>query len=228
MEFKPLAGLTRGTCVLQELCVAGAIASIFTDYYDYRCYSELGPEVDPAVDFVASDAVSGVLALVYGGLVLVCMVFFLMWVFRVNKNLRRLSHAPMVFTPGWAVGWFFIPVACLWKPYQAMREIWRVSHRDANAPLHLLGWWWLLSLLSSMMGMQVARSWFGAETSDDYACAALVSVGCDVVDAVAAFLTVLVVKRIAAAYEENFVEPCADFPTGGPVLRPPPLPPAVQ
>jgi len=51
-------------------------------------------------------------------------VIFLRWIYRTNKNLHVLSSEHMTFSPGWSLGWYFIPVANLFKPYQAMKEIW--------------------------------------------------------------------------------------------------------
>ncbi len=75
-------------------------------------------------------------------------VAVLLWIHRANSNARALGATNMKFTPGWAVGWYFVPVAWFWKPYQAMREIWQASADPANwerqwAP-PLLGWWWAL------------------------------------------------------------------------------------
>ena len=36
------------------------------------------------------------------------------------------------FTPGWSVGWFFVPIMNPWKPFQAMREIWQASAEPGN------------------------------------------------------------------------------------------------
>ena len=55
----------------------------------------------------------------------------------------------MEFTPAWAVAWFFIPVANLFMPYRAMREIYRASEPtrfgrdwgDAEVPPMLPLWW---------------------------------------------------------------------------------------
>ena len=55
------------------------------------------------------------------------IVVFLIWINRANKNSRALGAQNMQFTPGWCVGWWFIPIASLWKPYQAVREIWKTS-----------------------------------------------------------------------------------------------------
>jgi hypothetical protein len=39
--------------------------------------------------------------------------------------------ANLRFSPGWAVGWWFIPFANLVMPYLTVRELWKAS--DANA-----------------------------------------------------------------------------------------------
>src|SRR5829696_9110674 len=44
------------------------------------------------------------------------VVFFLIWLFRVHKNLDALAASNREFTPGWAVAWWFIPFAKLVKP----------------------------------------------------------------------------------------------------------------
>jgi Domain of unknown function (DUF4328) len=57
----------------------------------------------------------------------------------------------MAFSPGWAVGFYFIPVVALWKPFLAMKEIWSASEapgdRARNSPRvlkipWLLASWW--------------------------------------------------------------------------------------
>ncbi|MDE0032024.1 MAG: DUF4328 domain-containing protein [Deltaproteobacteria bacterium] len=73
------------------------------------------------------------------------------WIHRANSNARALGARGMAFTPGGAVGWYFVPIANLWKPYQAMREIWKASagplgwqRRSVSA---LLPCWWLLAIV---------------------------------------------------------------------------------
>ena len=51
------------------------------------------------------------------------MVLFFVWIRRANINADALVRSRMEFTPGWAVGWFFVPFANLFKPYQVMAEI---------------------------------------------------------------------------------------------------------
>ena len=57
---------------------------------------------------------------------------FLVWFGLSYRNLSFLGARDLVFTPGRAVGWWFVPLACWWKPYAALVEIWHAS--DPTAP----------------------------------------------------------------------------------------------
>lgn len=88
-------------------------------------------------------------------------ILILAWIYRANANASGLGAAGMQFTPAWAVGWYFVPVANLVKPFDAMREIWRASaHPPAwwryPAP-SLLGWWWFFLLLAILAGNVAPR-----------------------------------------------------------------------
>lgn len=82
-------------------------------------------------------------------------VLFLMWIHRTNRNAHSLSGG-MDVTPGWAVGWFFVPLVSLWKPFQALDQTWRVSTdptrwKALDTPF-LLRLWWGLYLSSNVIG----------------------------------------------------------------------------
>jgi len=77
------------------------------------------------------------------------ILLFCVWIRRANINADALVASGMEFTPGWAVGWFFVPFANLFKPYQAMAEIYRASDPKndpdywslAEVPRYLMLWW---------------------------------------------------------------------------------------
>lgn len=90
---------------------------------------------------------------------IVGIVLFCMWVYRANKNAHALGAAKMQFTPGWAVGYYFIPILNLFKPYQSMKEIYQASDENAGAEnwkyVTTPGWllaWWLFWLASNFLG----------------------------------------------------------------------------
>ena len=49
------------------------------------------------------------------------------WQHRAHANLWAFARSGLRFTPGWAVGWWFVPIASLWKPFEAVRELWKAS-----------------------------------------------------------------------------------------------------
>lgn len=69
---------------------------------------------------------------------LATIVTFLIWLYRVYSNLSPLKARDLEFTPGWAVGWWFIPFANLIKPYQAVTEAWRESDPNYDPELGFL------------------------------------------------------------------------------------------
>lgn len=73
------------------------------------------------------------------------------WIFFSARNARALGATGLKIRPGWAVGWYFIPFANLWKPYQAMNEIWQASKEpldwESQQPSSRVGLWWTLWLV---------------------------------------------------------------------------------
>lgn len=71
-----------------------------------------------------------------------------MWMHRAFRNLPALGATNLTWSPAWAAGGWFIPVANLVFPYLVARELWR-----ATAPLAprilLEAWWaaWVLCVL---------------------------------------------------------------------------------
>jgi len=80
-------------------------------------------------------------------------IFWFVWTYRIVKNAHCLTYRPLRFGPGWAVGYYFIPILNLFRPYQALSDAYRVSKNPSDwaaaSGSYLLGWWWGLFLLSS-------------------------------------------------------------------------------
>ncbi|MGB0798912.1 MAG: DUF4328 domain-containing protein, partial [Planktomarina sp.] len=85
------------------------------------------------VDFV--DTVGPLVAFPFIGILISAYVASGMWIYRAAHNANQISPSETRITPGWSVGWFFIPVASLWKPYQAMRHTWNTAMDAASARL---------------------------------------------------------------------------------------------
>lgn len=88
-------------------------------------------------------------------------IVILMWIYRANKNLRALGATNMRFSPGWSVGWYFVPLLSLWKPYQAMKEIFlkskELSSNTTGNKSLLLPAWWALWIITEIIGQIIWR-----------------------------------------------------------------------
>jgi len=94
---------------------------------------------------------AGILALAS---LIVLVVLFCVWIYRVSCNSRALGIQDMRFSPGWAITWFFIPVANYFRPFQVVSEIWKASNpatqdnwKEKSTPFLIKAWWgtWLIS-----------------------------------------------------------------------------------
>lgn len=113
------------------------------------------PEPDPITLIVILVSISTIPILI------VSIILVSMWIYRGHDNLRAAGFEKE-FSPGWAVGWYFVPFANFVMPFRAMRELWNLSHRESDdihavsAP-QLTQWWgfWIggniLSTISSRM-----------------------------------------------------------------------------
>jgi hypothetical protein len=43
-------------------------------------------------------------------------ILFLRWTYLTKKNTTALGASGLAFSPGWSVGYYFVPVLTLWKP----------------------------------------------------------------------------------------------------------------
>jgi hypothetical protein len=147
------------------------------------------------------------------------IVVFAMWIYRANYNARQLGAAGMEFTPGWSVGWYFIPIANLWKPYQAMKEIWKASAAPGHWQDHphgeILQWWWGLFLLSNFLNQAALRLAMRADTISEIVFASTTSVVADAVDVVSSLTAIVLVGQIYRMQMAHRASPAAAGVSGG-------------
>lgn len=133
-------------------------------------------------------------------LLLVTGIVFLKWTARANRNVRAFGATGLRFSPSFAAGCHFIPVASLWKPYQAMREIWQASRLPTawqGQPVSaILGvWWafWVFAILADRLGAQLTGD---ARRIEDLIKATYILVAADVSEILVTLAALAVVASI--------------------------------
>ena len=189
------------------------------------------PEVDP--NQVTSDNLAGslallsqgVLGLVSAGVYIATAVIFLMWLYRACSNLPAFGAQKRFigYSPGWAVGYFFLPFANLFMPYQAIKELWQKSQPPSEealfssslSPPGVFPLWWGFWLACNFAGNIYFRlSTASASRQVIFSLGAAV----DVFTIIAAWLATMVIKEI----DERQTHAAGDVPAA-PVPPPPPV-----
>jgi hypothetical protein len=83
----------------------------------------------------------------------VAVPLFAIWIHRIQTNTFALGILDLQYTPAWAVGWFFVPIANLLMPYWVMREMWCANRNPSGWQNDTNRWlilWWLLFLASTV------------------------------------------------------------------------------
>ena len=159
--FRDATTLTRCLKALLWLKIAVDLVAILSTFLQIGVLLSLQQHLYASAsaaqaDAHASDVERRAIGLVQIAVLVITGLVFLRWIFRANANARQLGAADMRFTPGWSIGWYFVPFANLWKPYQAMKEIWLASAAPADWQNHprgaILPWWWFCFLLSGITG----------------------------------------------------------------------------
>jgi len=154
----------------------------------------------------SNDARQSIIGLIYLVIFIITSVVFLKWVHRANLNCRGFGAQGMKYTPGWSVGYYFIPILNLFRPYQVMKEIWKASKNPVAWQVQegsaLLGWWWALWLISGVLGQLSFRMSLNAQTVDSLKAATVVSIISGIVDIPLCIVAVLLVSGIFTMQEK--------------------------
>jgi len=134
----------------------------------------------------ANDSRQQIIGILYLLAFIITGIAFLKWIHRANSNCHGFGAQGMEFTPGWSIGYYFIPFLNLYKPYRAMKEIWKVSTNPTNwqneKSSPLLGWWWALWLISGFLGQASFRMSMRADTISSLQASTMVSIVSEIID----------------------------------------------
>jgi hypothetical protein len=187
LGFRPAVYLTRGVSWLLRLQIGVCLllmVALGVWYWDLGQHHAAGMDAHRVNQHSAVQ-----MPLIIGESVLqiAATILFFFWLYRIQSNLIFLDNQNLEFTPGWAVGWFFIPIANLVKPYQVVREAWQASDPktigceaatwSAVSSALLVGWWWAFHLAMAIGGNLLRIVEGNPETVEQYQQASLISIG---------------------------------------------------
>lgn len=131
------------------------------------------------------------------------MIVWLFWEYRATANLRLVGTKRSAFTPGAAVGYWFIPFANLWLPYQITTDLWLRSDtgnvdevRGGRRAPALFGWWWVMYIVAGVTDRAYYSLAENSSTAAQQLTATTSGILAAVVGIVASLLAIAVVRGI--------------------------------
>jgi hypothetical protein len=161
LNYRSAKGLANAMTVFLLLIIL-AFAILLMVYWSFAAFVNSLKTIHPASFAQSSNLLTtyyrrlvtfensfSVVTLLLLPLSLLVIVLLLFWVYRCARNLRALGCEGLKYTPGWAVGWFLIPVANFVMPILVLAELWKASDpitgtqdwQNDSQPLTPIFWW---------------------------------------------------------------------------------------
>jgi len=208
--FKSLTPIAKAITIVMAIDLGAELLSDWNTIYAMDLIGRInaGQPYDGSA-LTAIDVRSKAINVLGYALRIASIVLFCFFMPRANRN-ARWFRSPMWITPGWAAGYFFIPVLSFWKPYQAMKEIWRGSDPDptvlpftVRVPA-LLPLWWAFWLAHGVAG-RVLEYLNKTTAPEAFPTRAWVDLARSLLTIVAILLAIAVVRAVARRQDERYV-----------------------
>lgn len=157
---RAIAALTGVVSVWMWLYMLTIVGWLAATVYRLTLLQALHPDeyltsVDPVPGHEDEAVIGGLAAL---GMVVVAVItgfIVLRWCHRASRNTNAMARGVQT-RPHWAIWWWFIPFASLFKPFGVFSEFWRVARnpdgwKSVGDPVRLR-WWWGFNLASGFTG----------------------------------------------------------------------------
>ena len=143
------AGLAKGALAFLGIRILMSLVNVITGPIIIRSIMKSGGRADGIQTFFAVQR--GVMGLV----VFIAALLFMLFI-RSEIVALRASGIATKYTPGWAIGWWFVPFANFVMPVLVVLDVWKQRLPRAGGALPVL-WWvaYCVSMLSSNVPLPV-------------------------------------------------------------------------
>ncbi len=153
------SALGRTVVLWLYLRIGSSVLNLATDVLRLKGLSKFPSDTPTSMSetlpgMETTDLLTGLASLALLVTLITSGVLTLKWIYRVTMNSHTLASGVRV-SPPWSIGWFFVPFANLFKPFQAVDDAWKISlsperWRSQSTPA-LLRWWWGLWITTSIL-----------------------------------------------------------------------------
>jgi hypothetical protein len=216
--YKSARGLATAVTILLSAVLVASVLSMGSSLLQIRLLS--GPFTEDEAEM--NDMREACLGLLYAAVYIATAVVYLVWLNRVSKNLAPLGVSNQSYSPGWAVGCWFVPFLNLVRPFQVVREIWQRSDPAIDTSISvgsstpMIGWWWGLWVGYNLVGHAAFRVAMDATTVETLTAASWLQVAGGALELPCGLLAIAIVRGITARQEEKILIGTAQVREVGP------------
>ena len=155
-NYKDPQTLTNVTRGFLYAGIALSFVALVSNLLEYRLLDAVRAGFNPGIAALeGNDTRQAWVAILSLAVHLPTMLLVLIWIHRANYNVRQLGARGLRFSPAGAIGWYFVPILSLWRPYQAMKEIWKASMNPSDwqaVPVpRIVPFWWAFWWVSNFL-----------------------------------------------------------------------------
>jgi hypothetical protein len=205
-SLRPNDQRAKNAILLIWIVLAVEIISLISSYFQYDLLSSAANGGEISTDMAtANDTREKMVGIVYIIVSIISAVTFIQWFRRAYFNLhQRINYLSQ--PEGWAAGSWFVPIICLYRPYQIMKELYQETKtllvknelaQDNKLTTSYMGLWWGLWIISNFVGQFTFRYTLKAETIDDFTTSTIASMIGSIIGIPLALITVKVIKDYA-------------------------------
>ncbi len=205
-KLKPNGQRAKNAITLIWIVLVLEIVSLISGYFQFDLLQTIanGGEISTETA-TTNDTIVEIIGIIYLIAYIISGVTFILWFRRAYFNLHlRVNHLSQ--TEGWAAGSWFVPIVSLYRPYQIMKELYHETRKllskkgliiNENISTDILGWWWTLWIINSVIGQFAFRYSLKAESIDELTISTVASMIGNIAGIPLALITVKVIKDYA-------------------------------
>jgi len=212
MDNQPYLNPSTLSKVVVTLIIFGGILDLtaaFSSYLEYNLLASVRDGSQVTTEMAnANDNRQMVIGVSQTILYLVTTVFFAKWLYRMSRNAHAIGNKSLKYTPGWSIGYYFIPILNLFRPYQCLRESYEsFIEKDEAKDNWIFPLWWFAWLVSNIVGRALLKASIRAEELDELINASIMTISNDIFNVfldVIALLLILLVTRSCISRKIKF------------------------
>lgn len=194
----PLRGRVQAVTVVFVVMALVCAAAVWSGWLELRLMDRFiaGEEVTDA-EATSNDDRQAMFGLIQLGLGVAAAVVFIRWLYAAYLYVGTVAPAEQRYSPGWAIGSWFVPIMNLFRPKQMVNDVWRAGGRDGQdaQPGWLLVAWWTFWLVGNFAVNAAARSYNDADTAEELKTGTILFMISDAMSVIGAVLAIIVVRQ---------------------------------